>query len=424
MSSIVFSLARIIGYSLFFAMMVIPTILQEVKLVLLLLTLGIILIRSFVTGKGTLHLHPVVFLYMLFFITVGSIFIFRGLISGAPGAIKVATVYVVWPLVFTLLISGIVSDKILNGLFRVMVFASIMIGFMGLIIISQSKGIIPDTTLIQLYENQSYVFGQGFATIQFKPIDSLLFLLPFTLAALITWPLIKKSFAPRYLLWIAFTLGLIMTVLSFRVALLTVVTVSPFITLVFLALIPSSKKVLSIRSMMHIVVFIAVLLMGINVYLDYNYDFNLFKIYDVFIDKFNFEVDDAQILRKEQFIHLIDGFLENPLLGAGHGAGVGYVRSEEEWAYELYYVALLYQVGTIGFLAYLSIIVWVYWEGIRIIREGSAMCSYMVSAMVGMTCLLIANATNIYLLKFDFMWTIFLPIGIINYSYIIKSKYI
>lgn len=38
----------------------------------------------------------------------------------------------------------------------------------------------------------------------------------------------------------------------------------------------------------------------------------------------------------------------------------------------------------------------------------------MLPLLVGLTCFLIANATNPYLLKFDYMWVIFLPLAIIN----------
>jgi hypothetical protein len=40
----------------------------------------------------------------------------------------------------------------------------------------------------------------------------------------------------------------------------------------------------------------------------------------------------------------------------------------------------------------------------------------MLPVLAGMTCFLIANATNPYLGKFDCLWVIFLPIALINYG--------
>ena len=74
-------------------------------------------------------------------------------------------------------------------------------------------------------------------------------------------------------------------------------------------------------------------------------------------------------------------------------------------------------------LAFLSGIIWIYWMGIRIIRKGGKLALDMIPIMVGMTCFLIANATNEYLIKFDSIWVIFLPITLINYWLIANPKH-
>jgi hypothetical protein len=40
----------------------------------------------------------------------------------------------------------------------------------------------------------------------------------------------------------------------------------------------------------------------------------------------------------------------------------------------------------------------------------------MVATLTGMTTFLIANATNPYLEKFDCLWTVFLPLAVVNVS--------
>lgn len=46
---------------------------------------------------------------------------------------------------------------------------------------------------------------------------------------------------------------------------------------------------------------------------------------------------------------------------------------------------------------------------------------WMLAVLTGVSGLLIANATNPYLAKFDFMWVLFLPLAIINRHLLEKS---
>jgi len=45
-----------------------------------------------------------------------------------------------------------------------------------------------------------------------------------------------------------------------------------------------------------------------------------------------------------------------------------YPSDQRPWLYELYYLALLYQTGLVGFTAYAAGIFWIYWMGVRVIR--------------------------------------------------------
>jgi len=135
-------------------------------------------------------------------------------------------------------------------------------------------------------------------------------------------------------------------------------------------------------------------------------------------------VDEGAAARHEQFDALLRGWYENPLLGAGHGASAhGSIRSNERpWAYELSYLALLFQCGLLGFVAYSAGVAWIYWKGIGIIKDGGMLGQNMLALLVGMTCYLIVNATNPYLSRFDGIWAIFLPLAFINYSLVLRSE--
>ena len=60
------------------------------------------------------------------------------------------------------------------------------------------------------------------------------------------------------------------------------------------------------------------------------------------------------------------------------------------------HLALLYQTGLVGFLAYAAAIAWIFGHGIRIIREGGRPAQIMIPMLVGLCGLLIANGTNPY----------------------------
>src|SRR5207253_778558 len=128
-------------------------------------------------------------------------------------------------------------------------------------------------------------------------------------------------------------------------------------------------------------------------------------------------VDRGATERRQQSIALSRGWLDRPFWGAGLGASVlGSIRSETRpWSYELYYLSLLYQTGLIGFAAYASGIAWIFWRGIKIIREGGHLGRLMIPMLAGCAGFLIASGTNPYLDRFDGLWVLFLPLAVINY---------
>ena len=155
---------------------------------------------------------------------------------------------------------------------------------------------------------------------------------------------------------------------------------------------------------------------GLFLYFHYAADLGIIAIVDNFIEGFDFSGAYSASLRAEQFFTLYNGWQQTPLFGTGHGASaLGPLRSAEmPWAYELSYAALLFHTGIIGFLIYSSGVIYIFWMGLKIIRSGHWLGIYMLPVLVGTTCFLIANATNPYLEKFDYIWVIFLPVALIN----------
>ena len=127
-------------------------------------------------------------------------------------------------------------------------------------------------------------------------------------------------------------------------------------------------------------------------------------------------MSDSEYARHQQFFALLNGWTNAPLLGAGLGAAAeGSIRSiEQPWAYELSYLALLYHTGVLGIAIYGSAVLWIFLSGLRSVRTDPRSAAVLLPVLTGAFCFLIANATNPYLTKFDYLWILFLPVGVLN----------
>jgi len=100
------------------------------------------------------------------------------------------------------------------------------------------------------------------------------------------------------------------------------------------------------------------------------------------------------------------------------GAAAGYTRSDETpWAYELSYVALIYNFGLVGFICFAAGGVYVLVALIKLIRDRclpQGERTYAACFLAGLVAFLIANGTNPYLAKFDYVWVFFVPLAYIR----------
>jgi O-antigen ligase len=151
---------------------------------------------------------------------------------------------------------------------------------------------------------------------------------------------------------------------------------------------------------------------------------DLLKVWQEFLRAFDFsDVSNlSAYLRREQFFSLLEGWIDAPLFGHGHGTSAsGSLRSDDmPWAYELSYMSLLFHTGLVGVIVYSSSVGWVFWKSIQVVRSRPESAALFLPVLSGLACFLIANATNPYLGKFDYLWTLFLPIGVLN-AYLLQE---
>ena len=67
-------------------------------------------------------------------------------------------------------------------------------------------------------------------------------------------------------------------------------------------------------------------------------------------------------------------------------------------------------------------VAWIYWMGIRMIRERGVLERMMFPTLVGLSGFLVANGTNPYLARYDGLWVIFLPIALINFWLLERAR--
>ncbi|MCG9745901.1 O-antigen ligase family protein [Shewanella sp. Isolate8] len=142
--------------------------------------------------------------------------------------------------------------------------------------------------------------------------------------------------------------------------------------------------------------------------------FELRTVIDNISSIIDFESNVDNIERVLQFYSLFNGYADNPLLGLGAGAVGDYIRSPEQpWAYELFYLAFLFQYGTIGSLIFLSGICYILFSLTLKLKLNCISVfdkTIILCVIAGVVSFLIANGSNPYLAKFDYMWIVFFPL--------------
>jgi len=412
-----------IGYFLLFSIVAFPaapglTVFKACLLafVLVLVAIGVL--------RGQHTVHNTLIRWTFFFVMVGFLLILRGLFLATPGAWHLVGVHVLWPVVYLALVSAIANVKRIAASERILILASVFVPIYGFVVIAGTLGLLPGVDQVGLASfqtEQGVGFSDGYIQLSIHGLSSMSFLMPFTMAILTTHHIPKEGCRiSRGWAWLALFLGFGLVLVSGRRALQLVTLLAPLLIFGFCTLQPPAERVLAKKFLLKLVLFGFFCTIALSFVISFMHEVSLKQIFHELALSFDFSAttaSDSANERRIQFFALLHGWYENPIFGAGLGASAyGSIRSESmPWAYELSYLALLFQAGVVGLLTYATGITWIYWMGIRIIREGSILGRMMLPILVGLSSFLIANATNPYLGKFDGIWPIFLPLAIINY---------
>ncbi|PWS28189.1 hypothetical protein DHW03_11610 [Pedobacter yonginense] len=401
----------------FFLMLVLPASFQVPRGVIL---LGLLLfsLRDYALKRFKIY-TPILNISI---INVGCsvLFFFNGYANQNPGAVAVTTVFIFWPILYLYFIGFNVEKEQIYPLLKCLFYGGITSMIFIAALILWTLGFIPfDLSLIAKAQDFSVYWGDS-VEINAINLATIMYVLVFSLSFLI-FPkdYNYKKIVSKKVVVFTLLLAFIIVLLSARRGFWVVAIVAP----VYIYIVYRLAGV-KIRLKKYIIPIFAFLMLGLL-------SLTIFSLNNEnFITEFSssFEFDNPQVesnyLRLEQYNALVKGWEKSPIIGVGlGGAAEGSVRdTESPWAYELSYLALLFHTGIIGVLVYSMSVLWIIYKAIKLARMNKLYATILLPQITALIAFLLINASNPYLGKFDYLWTIFLPIASINAIMISSTK--
>lgn len=344
----------------------------------------------------------------------GLAWLLYGLFNHTPGFTFSLMIYLIWPAFYLLAFTqAVASYRVYTTLRRLMVLCLLLISLFTLYFVLYSFGLAPATPLLDLRLGQGIAKYSGYTALRLYSISSMIFLIPYCAAKLL-YPSPETSRRRFWITALALGLGLGAVLFTGRRAALLTVGLS---VLIAWLLGQQAPRPMRLQARRRAAACLAALLLACAVSASLP-DSSRFSAAALAAQVQKSLFDPGQtaddVVRFEQADSLIDGWVRSPLVGAGLGATSGYLRSERPWNYELQYHLHLFQMGLLGVVLYGLGFAWVYRNGLRLIRQGGDCGSEMIALLTGLTCFLLANASNPYLQAYGNLWTIFLPVAVIN----------
>ena len=304
------------GYVLMILMSVFPMVpaLSALKVSLFATVLLAIVAAALLTGR--LNLHPTVALGTFCLAALSFGFVLEGFLAGGVGAAPTASVYVIWPMIYGLAIAGILNERILMLTARALLISVLCIALHGQLILLTKAHVVSGDRLLNLlsfgWKQDKFLLGDGYIFMQYPGLNSLPFLVPFSLAALVTFLPRNLEASPlrRSWLWAIAFLGVAAVPMTGRRALFLVTLAAPAFTFFFSSFQPSVQRRRSRKTLLRVtgvgVLSIAAALGCLKV----TYGFDLSSLGKRFSAGFTFRAgtgDTGAAYRREQYYALLDG---------------------------------------------------------------------------------------------------------------------
>lgn len=319
--------------------------------------------------------------FLIIYEILASLSIWYGELNGfVPSDTR--TVFLMRPLIMLLIISNfnIRIDK--QVFFRIIDISAIVLVLYNFIYVMGALGIIPQILFWELENGNVTSTSTSFIAARLTNQGALTFFLPYLAVRLETHHR-KIDFY-----WIAFVLGIIASLLSGR----RIVQIIAIVVVVYMVGRVSKFSVSSLIKIPIKIVVLISLVFGVGSFLSYLIGIqNIFvTVYQTIADAFDSDTASS-VIRSTQTRYLFDGWFEHPFFGQGLNSYVeSYIRnSNSPWSYEYVYYAFLYQIGIVGVLFLVFIIIGLL---IPIVRNLSDNASK--SLFFGFVFFLVAAASN------------------------------
>ena len=387
----------------FFLMLFMPTAFQGPRAIILLL-----LIISTIGKRKPLFLNSEVKFYwgITFFVALYSLLI--GAARGNVGLIPCTPFYIIWPVIFLYFIAKCSSLDTIKILLRTIVYGGFIVaGFNFLLIVNAFVLHIGILNIIGEALGCNFNIVEGFAEYFSPSGNHLPYIVYFCVSLLMLKP--EELGVRKKYLYICIALCIIDILLSNRRAMWLVVVMLPFVLLAILSFLPYHKRI--IFKVGFITILGGGLIFGAVYYLlDMDY------IIQEFLTSFDVSGDDdSNYERVLQGKSLWNDFLASPIFGGGIGHVSSYVRTPDgPWAYEMTYNYTLAMVGIVGSFIYAIATSWIFIRSIQLSKKNIEYASLLIPQIMGLAAVLIISASNPYIVTFDYVWAIYLPVATIN----------
>lgn len=385
----------------FLLMLLLPTMYQPIRgLMLIVLCCGAL-------SKKNHKVDSIICLFLIVNVIVCFINISYSVIVGNPGATAFTSIMIFWPLLYLFFMIKCTGLFVFYKLYKIIIYGGLgVLGMNALFLFNNSILKIGFIESLGTLLGFKYGLYDGFME-YFAPSQSYLpYFLYFSISLLLI-PHEKMKINEKCLILTAL-LSAILILVSGRRAMWLTMGILPIYLIVALSVF-KHKKTLLIKICILCFIIGAIISYVLVKFFDLDY------MYTELMSSFDFVSNDSNIERVLQGRTILADFWRSPLFGNGIGYVSSYIRTPNRpWEYELVYHYLLSSFGVVG-MAFLSIpFIWVIYQSIKIVRLNKSFSDLIIPSISGLIVFLIINASNPYLLKFDFLWIFFLPILVIN----------
>jgi len=341
----------------------------------------------------------------------GLISLFIGSLENVDRAFRHSTVYLIWPLVYVYFIGFATKPATLVPFLKAIIIGILIASLMGIIYVSTVSMGFDMKLLSDFFENQGARLGfhDGYIKYRLFNITTLIYGVGFV------YSIVASSYRNSWvthrwqlIIYATIVLMLVAAILTGRRSLWLTIFIAPIFHMLLSFLL--RQKISAAPFLLFFSGGLALLLI-----LAVIFDLGILDMADLFTSSADFSGAESNTARAEQYASLLAGWADSPWFGNGLGASASIIRSDDlPWAYELFYVALLFHNGMLGVMIYGLAILWLFGAGVRVMASNLQSQPILLPLLTALGCFLIASASNPYLSKFDYLWIIFLPLAAIN----------